>query len=348
MKKYERIVQMLRHRIATGEYTSKLPTERELMEEFGVSRVTVRKSIEILQKELPLRRSKKGGTHIVLPQSERSSNRQLVLLMPNSTHESIEIITGVETYFSNSNISLTVKFTDLSVKGERAILEELLELDIAGFLIYPAAASANRDLFLGIMERGIPLVFIDRSPARLICSSVSINNQQAAIDVVNHLYNQGHRRIAYFASELKIQQSTMERLWGFSHAMSRHNLSVSKDNLFAFQGATEMQRCFDRFFNAPIKATAVFCNDDVLAGYFIQEAHNRGYRIPEDFSVVGIDDKAWRSAGVQLTTIRQPYRELGRRAAQIMEHQLENGTKETTKLYLDAELIVRNSVRSLK
>lgn len=349
MKKYEQIIQILRHRIASGEYTDKLPTEKALMEEFGVSRVTVRKSIEILQKEMPLRRSKKGGTHILLPQNEKNAKRQLVLLMPNSTYESIEIITGVEEHFSKSNLSLTVKFTDLSVKGERAILEELLELDIAGFLIYPAATSENRDIFLGIMERNIPLVFIDRSPSRMICSSVSINNQQTAIDVVNYLHDQGHRRIAFFASGLRSQQSTMERLWGFTYAMSRRHLAVSENNLFAFESPLEMQQCFERFFTAPIKSTAVFCSDDVLAGFFIQAATQRGYRIPEDFSVVGIDDKAGRSGSpVPLTTVRQPYRELGRRAAQVMDAALTNNKNEVTKLHLQAELIIRDSVRSLK
>lgn len=349
MKKYELIVQALRQRIAEGQYKEKLPTERELMEEFGVSRVTVRKSIETLQKELPLRRSKKGGTHILATPSGKSGNRQLVLLMPNSTYESIEIITGVEAYFSQSNISLTVKFTDLSVKSERAILEELLELDIAGFLIYPAATTANRDIFLGIMERGIPLVFIDRSPSRMICSSVSINNQQTAIDVVNYLHRQGHRRIAFFAAGLKTQQSTMERLWGFTYAMSRCHLPVSKNNLFAFENDNEMHQCFQRFFSLEQKATAVFCSDDVLARYFIESAIKNGYRVPEDFSVVGIDDKAGSANGpVPLTTIRQPYRELGQRAAQVMDQLLRQNTQEVTKLYLPAEMILRSSVQTPK
>ncbi|MBQ8751902.1 MAG: substrate-binding domain-containing protein, partial [Clostridia bacterium] len=282
MKKYAHIAQILRQRVTDGQYTDRLPTERELMEEFGVSRVTVRKSFEVLQQELPLRRSKKGGTHLLAPQPTKTGKRQLVLLMPNSTEESIEIITGVESYFSRSGLSLTVKFTDLSVKSERVILEELLELDIAGFLIYPAATTANRDMFLGIMERGIPLVFIDRSPSRITCSSVSINNQQVAMDVVNFLYEQGHRQIAFFAAGLKAQQSTMERLWGFSYAMSRHGLPVTKENLYAFEDPEEMWQCFDRFFASENKPTSVFCSDDVLAMYFIHAALQRGYRVPED------------------------------------------------------------------
>lgn len=347
MKKCEQLAETIRQRIKTNQYKEKLPTERELMEESGMSRVTVRKAIAILQQDIPLRRSKKGGTYISNPQVD-TINRQLVILMPDSSPESIEIITGVENYFSSDNISITVKFTNLSVKSERAILEELLKLNVAGFLIYPATTSTNRDIFLRIAERNIPLVFIDRSPFHMICSSVSINNQQIAIDAVNYLYEQGHRQIAFFASGLKSQQSTVERLWGYSYAMSRHHLPVTKDHIFALQNIDEMHQCFERFFNIENRATAVFCSDDVLAGFFICAAQERGYRVPEDFSVIGVDNKDnVNTGGVALTTVCQPYRELGRQAAQIMDSILSDNNRGMTKLYLPAEMILRDSVRKI-
>ncbi len=347
MKKYEQLANTIKRRIEEGQYASKLPTEKELTEEFGVSRVTVRKSIELLRRSMPLVRSKKAGTRLIPTQPEKNK-QQLVLLMPNSSYESIEIITGVEDYFSKSDIFLTVKFTDFSANSERAILEELLELSIAGFLIYPSATSTNRDIFLGIMERGIPLVFIDRSPSRITCPSVSINNHQTAMTAVNYLYNCGHRQIAFMSSSLKNQQSTTERLWGYLQAMDRHHLPVSRELLFSFQDESEQKQCLDRFFSGS-RATAVFCSDDVVAGIFIREAVKRGYRVPDDYSVIGIDDKIRGGGGmVPLTTVRQPYRELGRRAAQIVDGLIKHRINEVTKLYLPAEIVIRDSVRSIK
>lgn len=258
MKKYEMVAQAIRERIDSGEYAEKLPTEVELMSLFQVSRVTIRKSIELLQQEYPIRRTKKGGTHIVTEHVHKTS-MQVVLIMPNNTYESIEIITGAEEIFSHSKIALTIKFSDFSEKSERAIIQELKDLDIAGFLIYPATKSANEDLFLSIMEKGIPLVFIDRSPTRLICSSVSINNQKTAIDIVDFLASLGHRDITFFANELRSQQSTLERLLGYLAAMKKHGFPICKNSIYAFQNYDELQLCLKDFFIDNQKTTAVFC-----------------------------------------------------------------------------------------
>ena len=343
------VAQVIREKIDSGEYEDKLPTEGELMSLFQVSRVTIRKSIELLQREYPIRRAKKGGTHIVTSHVHKAG-MQVVLIMPNNTYESIEIITGAEEVFSHSKIALTIKFSDFSEKSERAIIQELKDLDIAGFLIYPANKSANEDLFLSIMEKGIPLVFIDRSPTRLICSSVSINNQKTAIEIVDFLASLGHQDIVFFANELHSQQSTLERLWGYLSAMKKHRFSISQNSIYAFQNYEELQPCLENFFTHNKKATAVFCSDDSVAVRFIDEALRRGYRIPDDFSVVGIDNRKLPGFEhtVPLTTVSQPYRELGRRAAQIVDKQLKYKNSEVTKLYLPAELVVRDSVKAIK
>lgn len=346
MKKYEMVAQAIKEKIVSGEYAERLPTETELMAYFQVSRVTIRKGIDLLKQDFLIRRTKKGGTRVMSPQAGKPV-RQLVLIMPNNTYESIEIITGAEEIFAHSNLSLTVKFSDCSEKSERAIIEELIDLDISGFLIYPANKSANEDLFLSIMEKKLPLVFIDRSPARLICSSVSINNQKTAIDITDFLISCGHQKITFFANELYTQQSTLERLWGYLSAMRKHRLPISKDSIYAFQNQEELQNCLNTFFTGPRKATAVFCSDDSVAVRFIDEAIRRGYHVPDDFSVVGIDNRKIPGFEntIPLTTVSQPYRELGRRAAQIARDLLTLKTDEVTKLYLPVELIVRDSVK---
>lgn len=349
MTKYEAIAHELEEKIDRGDYGDRLPTEKELVSLFGVSRVTIRKSIELLQSKYPLQRTKKGGTRI-LDQNSSHSGKQIVLIMPNNTYESTQIISGAEEICSHSHFSLTLKFSEFSEKSERAIIQELLELDIAGFLVYPATKSANEDLFLNIIEKGIPLVFIDRSPARLICPSVSINNQQTAINIVDYLFSLGHRDIAMFAGSLLLQQSTLERFWGYLSSMKKHNLPVSKNSIYEVHDYDDLHLCLDKFFKTNTTTTAVFCSDDTIAVRFIDEALHRGFRIPEDFSVVGIDNRKipeYNNA-VALTTVNQPYRELGRRAAQILVDMLGSEKQEIVKLYLPAELIVRESTKPPK
>jgi len=349
MKKYEMIADTLKRSIQSGEYENKrIPTEHELGELFGVSRVTIRKSFELLEKEFLFKRSQKSGT-VLLGRRAGNATKHVVFIMLFSAEESLEIIRGAEEYFSEKNISLTVKFSNCSAKSERDIIKEVLNLGADGLIIYPACCSMNIDLFTELIGRGIPLVFVDRYPMRTICASVSINNQQTASDIVNYLYGQGHRDIVFFANELKKQISTRERLLGFVSAFKLHGLELTKKNIYIFDNDAELVQAFADFFEREKLPTGIFCCDDLIASRFIDEAIRRGYRVPDDFSVVGVDDRAVASQHVpSITTVRQPFGTLGRQSAKIINSMLESKSPEITKIYLPVEFVIRDSTRAIQ
>lgn len=78
-------------------------------------------------------------------------------------------------------------------------------------------------------------------------------------------------------------------------------------------------------------------------------AQKRGIRIPEDLSLVGFDDiEEAATVTPALTTVRQPYREIGRNAGRLISEQLLKEDAPIQRVLLPGEFIVRNSVRNLK
>jgi LacI family transcriptional regulator len=90
--------------------------------------------------------------------------------------------------------------------------------------------------------------------------------------------------------------------------------------------------------------TAIFASNDVMAMGAMDAVRNRGLRVPEDVSILGFDDipqaEVVRPA---LTTVRQPLREMGGMAAQMLIEKLNDPEKEMARIELPTELIVRAS-----
>jgi DNA-binding LacI/PurR family transcriptional regulator len=94
----------------------------------------------------------------------------------------------------------------------------------------------------------------------------------------------------------------------------------------------------------PDRPTAVFAGSDMQALGVLRAAHQLGLRVPEDVSVVGYDDLPLASwVGPPLTTVRQPLREMGAAATQILLDIARGRSPKVRRLNLSTELVVRES-----
>jgi len=99
----------------------------------------------------------------------------------------------------------------------------------------------------------------------------------------------------------------------------------------------------------PFRPDAVFAASDVMALGAMRAARECGLRIPEDIAFIGFDDLPLASLpDVQLTTIRQPVRQFGIQAIELLIDQIENGINPPRKVILDTDLVVRSSCGELR
>ena len=150
---------------------------------------------------------------------------------------------------------------------------------------------------------------------------ISVDNRLGAYEATRHLIRLGHRRIAHIQGPLKYRVSH-DRYQGYCDAL--HEAGIALDPALVREGDFMPQTgrsCAHCFFDLPSekRPTAIFAGSDYMAYGAISAAEQRHLRVPEDIAVVGFDDNP-SSAHMEpaLTTVRQPFYEMGCRASEIL------------------------------
>ncbi len=176
--------------------------------------------------------------------------------------------------------------------------------------------------------------------------TVRIDDEEAALTAMRHLIGLGHRRIGYVGgSEIEPLNFSTPRARRKGYHRALREIGVEPDRSleawghFTVEGGIEAGHVLLGHPHAP---TAVFCASDEMAWGVMRAAMERGCRIPEALSVVGIDDHAL-SRFTDLTTVHQPVAAMGRAAAERLLAQLRGASVDTEDLMIPTRLIVRGT-----
>jgi LacI family transcriptional regulator len=165
----------------------------------------------------------------------------------------------------------------------------------------------------------IPFVRISPGTNHAMTSSVFMDDAQAADDMTTYLVNKGHRVIGFVRGHPN-HMASEERLFGYRRALDRAGIAYEPALVapgeFDFDSGVAAAR---RFLKRARRTTAIFASNDDMAAGVLSVAHDMGLDVPRDLSVAGFDDTTLaRMVWPQLTTIRQPTRELALAATQLL------------------------------
>ncbi|HEY3783412.1 MAG TPA: LacI family DNA-binding transcriptional regulator [Fimbriimonadaceae bacterium] len=188
----------------------------------------------------------------------------------------------------------------------------------------------------------LPCVAISGAPVEGV-TSFSINNEQGMTQVLEHLYELGHRRIGHIAGRLDMQDALI-RLQGYQAFL--HARKIPYRDEFVAKGQFLIEggrRAMHELMNLPIRPTAVSCANDEMAIGAILATYDLGIKVPEEVSVAGFDSTP-SSAHIHppLTTVRQPIGELGEVALRTLVDMIEGNEPQEKKVF-ETDLIVRAS-----
>lgn len=160
-------------------------------------------------------------------------------------------------------------------------------------------------------------------------SSVSIADEATAAQAVKELYRNGHRRIAALISQKDDLSISQLRYEGYLSALRELGLPAD-DTLVMTSNGYNIRDAYDTVYARTEKElpfTALFAISDAMAIGAMRALRDRGYRIPEDCSVIAIDGLEI-SAYIDppLTTLCQPMEQMGTRSAQILLDMIQNGS----------------------
>ncbi|SDT06338.1 LacI family DNA-binding transcriptional regulator [Jiangella sp. DSM 45060] len=246
----------------------------------------------------------------------------------------------VVTHLAGSGALTPEWFRGLSAKGHLGLIVVTTEVS-------PSEVRACADAGLGLVA--VDPVSIDPSTTDQLVS-VSATNWSGGLQATEHLLGLGHRRIG-FAGGLPASRPAQQRLHGHLAALSSAGLPASADDDLVLQvgfSHEDGQAMAARLLDLPSPPTAIVAGCDGSALGVMEEARRRGLRLPDDLSIVGFDDTyaaAWTSP--QLTTVRQPMREMGRVALRTLLGLARGQRPETHHFELATTLVERSSTAPL-
>ncbi|GAB4414930.1 MAG: DNA-binding transcriptional regulator CytR [Anaerolineae bacterium] len=208
-------------------------------------------------------------------------------------------------------------------------------------LVQTANALQNGSLLRDVT---VPVVAIDRVHSTFDGPFCNVDNFAVTRLAMQHLYDLGHRRIAHLvgpASALSAQdRAESYRQFVRRAGLDYEYLSTNPSQWCSDEGYRAMHQLLDE----PVRPTAVFVSNDRMAIGAIHAALERGLRVPEDISLVGVDDiELSRHITPPLTTVRQPLEEMARIGIEMLLKLIRGESLEQTHVSLAPSLIVRES-----
>ncbi len=180
---------------------------------------------------------------------------------------------------------------------------------------------------------------------------VMSNNEEGGRLAVHHLYEKGHRRIGQIAGPLN-EISAGERFKGYEQGLKDVGLKFKQDWLIESQWSEATQayditlKYLDRFTKKTMP-TAIFVSSDIMSLAVIKALKTKGYKVPEDVSIIGFDDIEVASLVTPaLTTIRQNTDQIGRQVADVL-YRLIQGEEVGVIPRIPVELIARETVMDI-
>ncbi|WP_341780083.1 GntR family transcriptional regulator [Levilactobacillus sp. HBUAS70063] len=355
--KYQRVKDSLKEAILSGKYPidEKLPTETELMEQFKVSRYTIRRAVGDLETEHFIYRIQGGGMFVQDWHKDWATENDSKMIGVITTHIADyifpQIIYGMDKVISDGGYSLLLGNTHNNHDKERKNLINMLNSKVAGLIIEPtqsALPNPNMDLYQEIKDDQIPVLFINAAYPQLDFPYVTTADVSAEKKLIDHLLRMGHESILGIFQVDDIQG--VHRMNGFVQAYQEHPDISYKSNLIMYQSGDDFARITSRissYLKDAERPTAIACYNDQLAIPVMAFVKEQGFRVPQDISIVGFDNyqmSQYMSPG--LTTLNHEKEIMGEDAGRMM-FQLLNKQPVQSITY-EPELVIRQSTGAPK
>lgn len=195
----------------------------------------------------------------------------------------------------------------------------------------------------------IPMVFMDFYDEVVKCDSVVSSSFYGAYEMTHYLITMGHKKIGYVGT-IGYTESITDRYFGYSKALMEAGIEERKDWIIEDRDKMEGTIGIQYEFKLPEELpTAFVCNNDVSAYALISQLEEKGYRVPEDISVVGYDDYLYPEFGdSKITTYAVDMGEMSSIALRCLVKKIENSSDNVNIHIVSGKMVIRDSVKRLE
>ncbi|MFI3257815.1 MAG: LacI family DNA-binding transcriptional regulator [Spirochaetales bacterium] len=253
-----------------------------------------------------------------------------------------KLLDGIGSIAKMQDYNIVVYHTENDTLQEINSIKKLLDINVDGIL-YISAGKVPDSLKKIFFEQYPPIVFLDRDPGLEKCNLVTASNTGGMYQATKYLISLGHEKILLLGGNLDLQIN-QHRLEGFERALNEHNISVKKEQVLnaEFKKENAYNQIRHLIQENAFNYSAVCSTNDLMAFGAYQALSEFGYSIPQDVSLIGYDDIP-DSSLINLTTVHQPFEEMGRTAMVTLDSLIKGTQKSEKKIILNTSLIIRNT-----
>lgn len=363
---YLKVYNAIKEKITNQEYlpNEKLPTEQELSQQHQVSKITVKRALQMLRDDDYIYSIRGSGIYVMgsdsspqkntptLPLITTDHSNIITLTMPLNMNESsfTGTITGVSQYLGEAGYFLNVRTGFKTINEEKGILNQMYDTKVAGIIHFPLFPNKTINILNKLFIENFPIITLDRYVECLPISSITTDNFKGGYDAVQYLLRLNHEKIGFLCDVgLEKFVSIRDRYLGYCQAM-REGSTLKSEWIHVGFNHGYLHKHNEKIMSNIVEdykkngITAIFAANDRIASFFILSALKLGYQIPDDFSIIGFDNDTTLNTihSKQITTMSQQYDKIGKLAAHNIVNLIE-GKTDNVKITVEAKLIEKET-----
>jgi LacI family transcriptional regulator len=269
------------------------------------------------------------------------------LVVPESTsHAFSAIIQHVMDAAHKRGYNIIIVNSYENPEFEESSISDLLRRNING-IVFSRVSDESR-IMPKILKHNIPIVVIDRAFENEKVSNVVLDNCKAGYLAGKHLIELGHQKIACVTGPMKIALCR-DRLRGFKDALKENGQEIPQSYIYegdfkfssGIQALTKLHESGSHF-------TAIWALNDIMGFGVLKELHRIGVVVPDDVSVIGMDDLEFSDMVTPaLTSVHYPFDELSECAIDFLVRQIAGENISTDPVVVYPSLSIKDSTTAL-
>lgn len=259
-----------------------------------------------------------------------------------------EVARGIEDIANMYRYNIILCNADKRKDKEISVINTLLEKQVDGLLFM--GGTVTKEHLEAFRSSSVPIVLCATTDDNNSIPAVDIDHEKAAFDAVNLLIQQGHRNIGMISGTLQDPANGYARFQGYKRALEEANIPIMDEHIrvgnYRYESGIEAMKYFISLADKP---TAIFAATDEMAIGAIHAIQDANLKVPEDISVISVDNSRMASmVRPLLTTVAQPMYDIGAVSMRLLTKLMNKEIVEITKIVLPHEVIIRKSVAHAK
>ncbi|MBR8724649.1 LacI family DNA-binding transcriptional regulator [Bacteroides pyogenes] len=277
------------------------------------------------------------------------STRTIGIVVPEMiTPFYMKFITHAQEILNKAGYRVTLAQSHEDPEAERLNLQMMEDYRVEGILISVCHDKKNREFYQIFLDKGIPLVFFDRTVEDISAPKVKINDYIKAFFMVEHLIRNGKKHIIHLAGPSYIQNAK-ERKKGYKDALEKFRLPCPPEYIVdAGVNFTDGKQAVEALIKKGIPFDAIFCFTEMSALGAKSCLQRYNYHIPEEVAICCISGtELCMLVHPSVTTVEQPVMLMAEEASRLIMEKIENFSVADETVILEAEMVVRGSTLPL-